>query len=200
MFQVLMAERLLNDLQQNLLSSGYVGAQKANDLRLVRQTLSAMAGSFNHTQNRAAAKAVPDGRAETLISALSPTDGEFGWPRYSGRLLQGLKLKNRIGLPNRAPSPLSTAPNNRILDQHSYLCGMTIGPPQARRMGNYCCLFLYLGLINTGFICWIGENDDIDADGYSFVVDATDDFRNFGLVNPVYQKRLVDTAQRFGWH
>lgn len=151
MLKVEIDDAAMNLLHKNLLDSGGFGIKYAMVFNSIRGVLDNLVEAFNQQQAKAEklapVLAIADGRPATLSAALDPLNGNFGWPKRSGRLLHGLRFK-------------SAQPSSRPNRPNDYFCKLTFGPPQARRFGSHCALFAYEDKNKTGRIIWLGREAD----------------------------------------
>lgn len=148
MLKIAVDEAGLNLLHKAMLDSGGDGIKQAMVLRTIRNVLDNLVEAFNRQQVRMRKTKLElvlnDGLLDTLREAMSPRGPHYGWPSRSGRLLQGLDLRNAL-------------PCGQSQQSDDYCCKLTFGPPQARQFGSYCALFVYGHLSTTGKILWIGR-------------------------------------------
>ena len=156
------------DLERiNRAQEGYIalrtrrGAHFANQVRILRDTLSHAARRFGERQLAGAAKGAPlltDGLSQTLDDQLFGPLAKQGWPRRGAAVLHGLHLPGRPLLHAMPCCP--GGPDWSDLDPESYATYLDDGPPQERSLGDTTALVVYLAPLCELRILWIGAETE----------------------------------------
>lgn len=154
MLQVHLSPFDIANCQNHYLEQGWEGAEVADDIRIMASKLAGQARSFGLRQERRRGSILPDGRRETLESALFA--GPHGWPWGAAHFLSGLQLDKCIPLAD----PLRTR-GDLQQGRGSYCAPMTFGPDIARSFGELIALVVYLHHSRTMWIVWIGPETDL---------------------------------------
>ncbi|MEL6487571.1 MAG: hypothetical protein AAFQ13_10575 [Pseudomonadota bacterium] len=170
------------NLVEGALRSGPVPYRSA--LRLFsdyRTKVRADISQFNHIQGQGsdATTRLPDGRQGTILDARADTAGPYAISKKPGRLLRSLDIASAVTIESTAA------------EDYSYACPMSLTRDATlnERDGHPVGLVVYLDLIQTAYVVWIGTRAEL-GDGWKLLDEWTEQLTRFAAIDPAYNEAV----------